>query len=69
MSRARRRPARSTTAGCWATRTSVGTDAFNQENRIARIAGGMHFQFSAVAGEQIGQRVTDWVAARHFQRQ
>lgn len=51
------------------TRSYVGTDAFNQENRIARIAGGMHFQFSAVAGEQIGRLVADWVAARHFQRQ
>jgi hypothetical protein len=51
------------------TRTYVGTDAFNQENRVARIAGGMHFSFAAIAGEEIGQRVTDWVAARHFQRQ
>jgi hypothetical protein len=51
------------------TRTYAGTDAFNQENRMARIAGGMHFSFAAVAGEQIGQRVADWVAARHFLRQ
>jgi hypothetical protein len=51
------------------TRSYVGTDAFNQENRIARIAGGMHFSFATVAGEEIGQRVADWVAARHFQRQ
>jgi hypothetical protein len=51
------------------TRSYVGTDAFNQENRVARIAGGMHFSFAAVAGEEIGQRVADWVAARHFQRQ
>jgi hypothetical protein len=50
-------------------RTYAGADAFNQENRIARIAGGMHFQFAAVAGEEIGRRVADWVAARHFQRQ
>jgi hypothetical protein len=51
------------------TRSYAGADAFNQENRMARIAGGMHFQFSAVAGEAIGQRVADWVAARHFGRQ
>lgn len=51
------------------TRSYAGVDAFNQENRTARIAGGMHFRFAAVAGEQIGQRVADWVAARHFQRQ
>jgi len=51
------------------TRSYAGADAFNQENRLARIAGGMHFQFAAVAGEEIGQRVADLVAARHFQRQ
>jgi hypothetical protein len=51
------------------TRSYAGADAFNQENRIARIAGGMHFSFAAVAGEEIGQRVADWVAARHFGRQ
>jgi hypothetical protein len=51
------------------TRTYRGADAFNQENRIARIAGGMHFGFATVAGEQIGRDVADWVAARHFQRQ
>lgn len=50
------------------TRTYVGADAFNQENRIARIAGGMHFNFAAVAGEELGKRVADWVATQHFQR-
>ncbi len=51
------------------TRTFTSTDAFNQENHLARIAGGMHFSFAAVAGEELGKRVTDWVAARHFGRQ
>jgi hypothetical protein len=51
------------------TRTYAGADAFNHENRIARIAGGMHFGFATVAGEELGKRVVDWVAARHFQRQ
>lgn len=51
------------------TRTYVGAEAFNQENRIARIAGGMHFGFATLAGEELGKRVAEWVATRHFQRQ
>ncbi|WP_270936854.1 vanadium-dependent haloperoxidase [Falsiroseomonas oryzae] len=51
------------------TRSHASAEAFNLENRLARIAGGMHFHFSAVAGEEIGRRVADWVAARHFGRQ
>lgn len=51
------------------TRTYTSTEAFNKENQLARIAGGMHFNFAAVAGEDLGKRVSDWVLTRHFGRQ
>jgi hypothetical protein len=51
------------------TRTYTSTDAFNKENQLARIAGGMHFNFAATAGEELGKRIADWVATRHFGRQ
>jgi hypothetical protein len=52
-----------------ATRTYAGIDAFNAEAGMARIHGGMHFGFATVAGEELGRRVAQWVAARHFGRQ
>ena len=51
------------------TRTFTSSDAFNEENRFARIHGGMHFDFAAVAGEELGKRVAGWVATRHYGRQ
>jgi hypothetical protein len=51
------------------TRTYVGIDAFNAEAGRARIHGGMHFTFATVAGEELGRKVAQWVAARHFGRQ
>ncbi|MFN0182611.1 MAG: vanadium-dependent haloperoxidase [Aquabacterium sp.] len=51
------------------TRTFASTDAFNDENRFARIHGGMHFNFATDAGAELGKRVAQWVAARHFGRQ
>ncbi len=51
------------------TRTYTGIDAFNAECGIARIHGGMHFSHSTAAGEELGKRVAQWVAARHFARQ
>jgi hypothetical protein len=51
------------------TRTFTSTDAFNDENRLARIHGGMHFGFATDAGAQLGKQVAQWVAARHFGRQ
>ena len=51
------------------TRTYAGIDAFNAEAGMARIHGGMHFAFSTAAGEELGRRVAQWVAARHFTRQ
>jgi len=51
------------------TRTYASIDAFNAEAGIARIHGGMHFTFSTVAGEELGRRVAQWVAVRHFARQ
>lgn len=51
------------------TRTFAGTDAFNDENRFARIHGGMHFGFATEAGAELGKQVAQWVTARHFGRQ
>lgn len=51
------------------TRTYAGIDAFNAEAGMARIHGGMHFAFATAAGEELGRRVAQWVAARHFGRQ
>ena len=51
------------------TRTYSDIDAFNAESGIARIYGGMHFRFATAAGEDLGKRVAQWVAARHFARQ
>jgi hypothetical protein len=50
------------------TRTYATTDALNDESRIARVYGGMHFDFSTVAGVELGVRVAEWVAAHHFGR-
>ena len=50
------------------TRTYASTDALNEESRIARIYGGMHFDFSTAAGVDLGVRVAQWVAAHHFGR-
>ena len=51
------------------TRTYAGIDAFNAEAGLARIHGGMHFRHSVVASEELGRRVAQWVAERHFARQ
>ena len=50
------------------TRSYASTDALNDESRIARIYGGMHFGFSTDAGVALGVRVAQWVAAHHFGR-
>lgn len=50
------------------TRTYATTDALNDESRIARVYGGMHLDFSTAAGVELGTRVAQWVAARHFGR-
>jgi hypothetical protein len=51
------------------TRTYSDVDAFNAEAGLARIQGGMHFAYATAAGEELGRRVAQWVAARHFGRQ
>jgi hypothetical protein len=48
------------------TRTFTSTDAFNNENRSARIDGGMHFAFATDAGAELGKQVAQWVSSRHF---
>jgi hypothetical protein len=50
------------------TRTYATTDALNDESRVARVYGGMHFGFSTDAGVELGTRVAQWVAAHHFGR-
>ena len=50
------------------TRSYASTDALNDESRVARIYGGMHFDFSTAAGAELGMRVAQWVAAHHFGR-
>lgn len=50
------------------TRTYADIDAFNAEAGLARIHGGMHFLHAIEAGEELGRRVSRWVAARHFGR-
>jgi hypothetical protein len=39
------------------TRTFASSDAFDEENRFARIHGGMHFRFAALAREELGKRL------------
>lgn len=51
------------------TRTYAGIDAFSAEAGLARLHGGMHFRPATVAGEELGRRVAQWVAQRHFTRQ
>ena len=48
------------------TRRYATTDALNDESHIARIYGGMHFDFSTVTGVELGVRVAQWVGAHHF---
>ena len=50
------------------TRSYATTDALNDESRVARLYGGMHFDFSTAAGVELGVSVGQWVAARHFGR-
>ena len=50
------------------TRTYADTDALSAESQVARIAGGMHFRFSAVDGVTLGMQVARWVATHHFGR-
>jgi hypothetical protein len=49
-------------------RTYATTDALDDESRIARVYGGMHFDFSTAAGAELGVRVAQWVGAHHFGR-
>jgi PAP2 superfamily len=51
------------------TRHYADIDAFNAEAGMARLHGGMHFAFATAAGEDLGRRVAQWVATRHFGRQ
>ena len=50
------------------TRTYLDTDALNDESRIARIYGGMHFGFSTDAGVALGVQIAQWVGSHHFAR-
>jgi len=50
------------------TRSYGDTDALNEESRIARVYGGMHFGFSTVAGVELGSQVAQWVGRHHFAR-
>jgi hypothetical protein len=42
-------------------------DALRQ-SADARVWGGMHFRFSALAGQALGTQVADWTMTRHFGR-
>ncbi len=44
------------------------TEALNEESAVARVYGGMHFDFSTAAGVELGVQVARWVAAHHFGR-
>ena len=48
------------------TRNYASTDALGAESRDARVYGGMHFDFSTVEGLELGTKVAQWVAQRHF---
>ena len=48
------------------TRTYAGIDALSEESRLARIHGGMHFDFSTTDGVALGTAVARWVGAHHF---
>lgn len=48
------------------TRTYPDVDSFIREGAEARIAGGMHFRFSTVAGQKLGADVAAWALRKHF---
>lgn len=48
------------------TRTYPDLDSFMREGAEARIAGGMHFRFSTVAGQKLGADVAAWALRKHF---
>jgi hypothetical protein len=50
------------------THSYASTEALNDESAVARVHGGMHFDFSTAAGVQLGVQVAQWVAAHHFGR-
>lgn len=50
------------------TRTYASTSALDDESRIARVVGGMHFGFSTDAGVALGTQVAQWVGQHHFAR-
>ena len=49
------------------THSYATTQALIDDAQIGRIAGGMHFRFSTVAGATLGANVGKWVAANYFQ--
>jgi hypothetical protein len=49
------------------TRHYTSTEQWIEDIKLARIAGGMHFRFSAVDGTALGRSVAAWVVAHHFQ--
>ena len=49
------------------TRRYTSTSAWVDDITTARIAGGMHFRFSAVDGAALGKSVAAWVVANKFQ--
>lgn len=50
------------------THNYTNVDELVKESGEARIAGGMHFRFSTVAGERLGSSVAEWVMKKHFGR-
>jgi hypothetical protein len=49
------------------TRRYTSTDAWIEEIKTCRIAGGMHFRTSTEHGTELGRSVAAWVVAHHFQ--
>ncbi|MES2319868.1 MAG: vanadium-dependent haloperoxidase [Pseudomonadota bacterium] len=45
----------------------ANVEALQHESVEARIAGGIHFRFSAVAGDKLGSDVAAWAMQKHFQ--
>lgn len=48
------------------TRTYPDVETFMKEGAEARIAGGMHFRFSTVAGQKLGTDVASWALQKYF---
>ena len=49
-------------------RTFTTLSAFSRDIWDARVLGGLHYDFSMAAGQELGEDVANHVTSRHFRR-